>query len=156
MPFWSGVLRGNSIPESGPAGEGDTPEGGPARPAAPAAEDSALLSGLAGVRMPAPFAPADPPPAVDIAPFAGTYTREGVVITVGERDGTPHLVYEFVGGMKELSPPLVADLLPVSESVFAASGAGAFSEDWMPVVFSALPDGTGCAYIGMGCAPKTG
>ncbi|MDH6125046.1 serine hydrolase domain-containing protein [Kitasatospora sp. GP82] len=116
-----------------------------------------LLGELAGVRMPDAFAPAEQPPAVDFAPLAGTYRREGVVITVSERDGAGHLVYEFVDGMKDFSPPLEMDLVPVSETVFAGSGAGpSFSEDWMPVVFSTLPDGTGCCYIGMRAAPKIG
>ncbi|MFI1255214.1 serine hydrolase domain-containing protein [Streptomyces netropsis] len=114
-----------------------------------------LLDELAGVTMPAPFGPAAQPPVVDLAPLVGTYQREGVVITVTEHEGTPHLVYEFVGGMKDFSPPLEIDLVPVSETVFAGAGAGpSFSEDWMPVVFTTLPDGTGCCYIGMRAAPK--
>lgn len=115
-----------------------------------------LLQELAGVRMPESFGPPPQPIAVDITPFVGTYRREGVVITVSELAGRPHLVYEFVDGMKDLSPPLDMDLVPVSERVFAGSGAGpSFSEDWMPVVFSTLADGTGCVYIGMRAAPKT-
>ncbi|MFI0715217.1 serine hydrolase domain-containing protein [Streptomyces inhibens] len=116
-----------------------------------------LLDELAGVRMPDAFEPAAQPPTVDMAPFLGTYRREGVVITVTEHDGTPHLVYEFVDGMKDFSPPLEMNLTPVSDTVFAASGAGpSFSEDWMPVVFSTLTDGTMCCYIGMRAAPKAG
>ncbi|MFF9917774.1 hypothetical protein [Streptomyces sp. CS147] len=33
-------------------------------------------------------------------------------------------------------------------------GGAAFSEDYMPVVFSRLEDGTGCVHIGMRCGPK--
>ncbi|MGY0060191.1 serine hydrolase domain-containing protein [Streptomyces sp. LZ34] len=114
-----------------------------------------LLGELAGVRMPDAFAPAAEPPAVDITPHLGTYEREGVVITVSERAGAPHLRYEFVGGMADFSPPLEMDLIPLSDTVFAASGVGpSFSEDWMPVVFSTLSDGTACCYIGMRAAPK--
>ncbi|MEV6675129.1 serine hydrolase domain-containing protein [Streptomyces sp. NPDC051162] len=114
-----------------------------------------LLAELAGVRMPDSLAPAERPPVVDMAPLVGTYRREGVVITVSERDGAPHMVYEFVDGMKDFSPPLDIDLVPVSETVFAGTGAGpSFSEDWMPVVFSTLADGTGCVYVGMRAAPK--
>ncbi|MFI0738192.1 serine hydrolase domain-containing protein [Streptomyces sp. NPDC021100] len=114
-----------------------------------------LLHELAGVRMPDSFAPAAVPPVVDLAPLVGTYRREGVVITVSERDGAGHLRYAFVDGMKDFSEPLEIDLRPVSETVFAGSGVGAaFSEDWMPVVFSTLADGTGCCYIGMRAAPK--
>ncbi|MGW0538370.1 serine hydrolase domain-containing protein [Streptomyces sp. NPDC003032] len=113
-----------------------------------------LLHDLAGVRMPAPFAPPAQPPVVDPAPLCGTYKREGVEITVTEQGGTAHLVYAFVDGMKDFSPPLEMDLTPVSATVFAGPGSGAYSADWMPVVFSTLADGTACVYIGMRAAPK--
>ncbi|WP_230534925.1 serine hydrolase domain-containing protein [Streptomyces griseomycini] len=113
-----------------------------------------LLQSLAGVRMPAAFAPPEQPPAVDLAPLTGVYRREGVVITVTEREGAAHLVYEFVDGMKDFSPPLEMDLVPLSSTVFAGPGSGAYSADWMPVVFSTLSDGTACVYIGMRAAPK--
>ncbi|MFE7741580.1 serine hydrolase domain-containing protein [Nocardia sp. NPDC057455] len=114
-----------------------------------------LLAELAGVQMPAAFAPPAAPPAVDITPFTGIYRREGVVITVTERDGAGHLVYEFVDGMAGLSPAMEMTLTPISDTVFAGAGTGPFAEDWMPVVFSALADGTGVCYIGMRAAPKT-
>ncbi|MFD7169337.1 serine hydrolase domain-containing protein [Streptomyces violascens] len=114
-----------------------------------------LLGELAGVKMPAPFEPPTEPVEVDFAPLTGTYEREGVLITVSEKeDGKPHLVYEFVGGMKDFSPPLEMDLVAVTDKVFAGAGSGAYSADWMPVVFSELQDGTGVCYIGMRCAPK--
>ncbi|MES4902495.1 MULTISPECIES: hypothetical protein [unclassified Streptomyces] len=92
---------------------------------------------------------------MDITPHLGTYRREGVAVTVTERSGALHLTYEFVDGMKDFSPPIEADLVPLSDTVFAASGAGpSFSEDWMPVVFSTLSDSTACCYIGMRAAPK--
>jgi CubicO group peptidase (beta-lactamase class C family) len=115
-----------------------------------------LLAELAGVAMPAPFAPSAEPPVVDFAPLVGTYRREGVVITVTEQEGAGHAVYEFVDGMKDYSEPLEIDLVPVTDTVFAGTGVGAaFSEDYMPVVFSTLPDGTACVYIGMRCTPRT-
>ncbi|PXX66857.1 CubicO group peptidase (beta-lactamase class C family) [Nocardia tenerifensis] len=116
-----------------------------------------LLAELAGVRMPEAFAPAEPPVAVAIDPFIGTYRRAGVVITVGKRaDGSAHMLYEFVDDMKDMSPPLSMDLTPVSATVFAASGAGpSFSEDYMPVVFATLADGTEACYVGMRATPKT-
>lgn len=114
-----------------------------------------LLAELAGVTVPDAFAPPAEPPVVDLAPLVGTYRREGVVITVTERDGAGHLVYEFVDGMKDFSAPLEIGLVPVTETVFAGTGVGAaFSEDHMPVIFSTLADGTGCVYIGMRCGPK--
>ncbi|MGW6332432.1 serine hydrolase domain-containing protein [Nocardia rhamnosiphila] len=115
-----------------------------------------LLAELAGVRMPEPFAPADPPIEVDITPFLGTYQREGVVITVSrDDDGNAHMRYEFVDDMAGLSPPLEMDLLPYSENIFAASGAGpSFAEGYMPIVFATLNDGTECCYAGMRAAPR--
>ncbi|KNB52496.1 penicillin-binding protein [Streptomyces caatingaensis] len=122
-----------------------------------------LLQELAGVRMPDAFAPPAVPPAVDLTSLAGTYTRAGVVISVTGHDGAGRLVYEFVDGMRDFSPPIEAELVPVSrtvsgttvETVFAASGVGAaFSEDWMPVVFTTLADGSSYCCIGMRAAPK--
>lgn len=104
--------------------------------------------------MPPDFEPAAVPPVVDIKPLVGNYRREGVLIRITEQRNKLHLVYEFVDGMKDLSPPIEADLIPVSENVFAAAGTGSFSNDWMPVVFSTLANGTQCCYIGMRCAPK--
>ncbi len=112
-----------------------------------------LLAELADVRMPASFAPAAEPPTVDITPYLGKYLREGVAITI-TADPVPHLRYEFTGGMKDFSPPLEAELVSVSDRVFAAAGEGPFAEAWMPVVFDRLPDGTVCCYVGMRCAPR--
>ncbi|MFF3529967.1 serine hydrolase domain-containing protein [Streptomyces rubiginosohelvolus] len=115
-----------------------------------------LLAELAGVIMPEPFAPSATPPVIDWTPLVGTYRREGVVITVTERDGSGHALYEFVDGMKDLSKPLEIDLLPVTGNAFAGTGVGsAFSTDYTPVIFSTLPNGTRCVYIGMRCGPKT-
>ncbi|WP_409234950.1 serine hydrolase domain-containing protein [Streptomyces sp. PA5.6] len=114
-----------------------------------------LLGELADVRMPAAFEPPAHAPEVDFSRYVGTYARAGVVITVSERDGAPHLVYEFVDGMADFSPPLEVDLYAVTESAFAGTGAGpSFSEGYMPVVFSTLSDGTECCCIGMRVAPK--
>ncbi|MEV4108731.1 serine hydrolase domain-containing protein [Nonomuraea sp. NPDC049695] len=110
-----------------------------------------LLDELAGVRMPEPFGPPAAPPVVDMMPYVGTYKREGVVITISP----DRIRYEFVDGMKDLSPPLEGELIPVSETVFAATGAGpAFSEGYMPVVFSTLPNGSPVCYVGMRATPK--
>ncbi|SHF93723.1 serine hydrolase domain-containing protein [Streptoalloteichus hindustanus] len=115
-----------------------------------------LLGELAGVRMPDRFEPANPPISVDMTPLLGTYRREGVVITVSRtEDGVGRMRYEFVDGMKDLSPPLDMTLEPVSETVFAASGAGpSFSEEYMPIVFATLTDGSRCVYVGMRATPK--
>ncbi|WP_436764159.1 serine hydrolase domain-containing protein [Streptosporangium sp. V21-05] len=69
-------------------------------------------------------------------------------------DDGAHLRYEFVDGMKDFSPPLEMGLVPVTETVFAASGGPAFGGEHFPVVFSTLADGTECVYIGMRVTPK--
>ncbi|MEU7799757.1 hypothetical protein AB0B10_10835 [Micromonospora arborensis] len=96
------------------------------------------------------------PPPIDLTPLLGTYRREGVVVTVFRGDdGAPHMRYEFVDDMADMSPPLEMNLEPVTETVFAASGAGpSFSEDYMPVVFSTLTNGTQVCYVGMRATPK--
>ncbi|MFC0108749.1 serine hydrolase domain-containing protein [Kibdelosporangium aridum] len=110
-----------------------------------------LFDELAGVKMPEPFEPAEQPPTVDIGKFAGMYKREGVLITVTE---DAHVSYEFVDGMAGLAPTIEADMVPISETVWAADGAGpSFSEGYMPVVFAEL-DGRDYCYIGMRAAPK--
>jgi CubicO group peptidase (beta-lactamase class C family) len=116
-----------------------------------------LLAELADVRMPEDFAPAEEPPAVDMSHLVGTYKREGVELTVTQQeDGRANLLYEFVDGMKDMSPPLDIQLIPVSETVFAGTGAGpAFSDGYMPVVFATLSTGTPCVYTGMRATPKT-
>ncbi|MEU7578476.1 serine hydrolase domain-containing protein [Streptomyces sp. NPDC041068] len=114
-----------------------------------------LLADLADVTMPDAFEPPAQAPEVDFSKYVGTYERAGVVITVSERDGRPHLVYEFVDGMKDFSPPLDVELYAVTETAFAGTGAGpSFSEGYMPVVFDTLADGTQYCYIGMRVAPK--
>ncbi|MFC7640976.1 hypothetical protein ACFQX6_08210 [Streptosporangium lutulentum] len=55
--------------------------------------------------------------------------------------------------MKDLSPPLEAVLIPVTDTVFAATGS-AFGVDALPVVFATLADGTRCCYAAMRAAPK--
>jgi CubicO group peptidase (beta-lactamase class C family) len=104
-----------------------------------------LFEKLAGVSMPnVAFGPSPHPPTVNIAPFVGTYMRQGNIMTITERKGTLHLAYEGAASFE-------MDLLPVSETVFAWAGAG---QDWIPVVFTQLPDGSAYCYMGMRATPK--
>ncbi|WP_063128458.1 serine hydrolase domain-containing protein [Nocardia fusca] len=114
-----------------------------------------LLAETAGVQMPPPFAPATSPPAVDMTALVGTYRRGGVEITISESDGRARIRYEFIDGMKHYSPPIETDLTAVSPSVFAATG-GPSGEDYTPVVFGSLADGTPCVYVSMRATPKVG
>ncbi|MFI0421098.1 serine hydrolase domain-containing protein [Spongiactinospora sp. 9N601] len=111
-----------------------------------------LLAELADARMPDDFAPATEPIETDFTQYTGTYRRAGVEITVSLDNGRPKVVYEFVDGMAGLAPALELEVAPVTPTVFA--GRTNPAEDWMPIVFSTLPDGTGCCYIGLRAAPK--
>jgi hypothetical protein len=82
-----------------------------------------------------------------------------VTITILQADdGGTRIRYEFVDDMKDLSPAVESDLVPVSQSgdrtVCAASG-GPYGEDCIPVVFTALSNGTACVYVSMRATPKT-
>jgi CubicO group peptidase (beta-lactamase class C family) len=114
-----------------------------------------LLAEKAAVHMPPPFAPPASPPVVDMTSLVGTYRRGGVEITVtdDDGDGDARIRYEFIDGMKHYSPPIEADLTAVSPSVFAATG-GPSGEDYTPVVFGRLTDGTPCVYVSMRATPK--
>lgn len=113
-----------------------------------------LAAELANTQVPPPFAPPANPPTVDMTPLLGAYEREGVLITITRNDhGRAHIRYEFTGSMAHLSPPLEADMVPVSDTVFAAT-FGIGGEDYTPVVFSTLANGTPCVYVSMRCTPK--
>ncbi|WP_152365599.1 serine hydrolase domain-containing protein [Microlunatus speluncae] len=113
-----------------------------------------LFAELAGLSMPDPFEAPEPAPAVDLAPFLGTYRREGVDITISETDTGGRIRYAFTGTMAKLSPPIEGDLLPVAPDVFGATGAGpSFSEGLMPVVFSRINGDLYC-FVGMRATPK--
>lgn len=113
-----------------------------------------LVAELGGITMPPPFEAPDPAPEVDLTPHLGRYRREGVEITISAPETGPRIRYEFTGTMARLSPPIEGDLLPVSDGVFGATGAGpSFSEGLMPVVFTELAGRQYC-YVGMRATPK--
>lgn len=109
-----------------------------------------LLAELVGVSIPDCFAPSKKPITVDFKRFIGTYKREGIVISITEQDNKMHFAGKFVDGMEGFAPPLETNLVPVSDTVFAAF----FGENWLPVVFSTLPDGTEYVLLGMRVAQK--
>ncbi|WP_411151231.1 serine hydrolase domain-containing protein [Streptomyces sp. A30] len=113
-----------------------------------------LLGELAGVRLPDAFAPPVEPRTVDVSALSGTYEREGVRITISERDGVPRVRLELTGGVAQYSPPIESDLVPVSDSVLAMPGIGPVSAPWLPLVFGTLPDRTPYVYFGMRASPK--
>jgi CubicO group peptidase (beta-lactamase class C family) len=115
-----------------------------------------LLGELAGVQMPDAFAPAGEPPQVDVAPLTGTYEREGMRITIHERDGVPRARVELTDSAAKYAPPIESDLVPMSDTVLAMPGVGPASAPWLPMVFGTLPDDTPYLYFGMRVSAKTG
>ncbi len=113
-----------------------------------------VLGELAGVRLPDTFRPPTRPVAVDINRWVGTYEREGVILTVSEADGVAGVRFEPTGAIADFSPPLDLDLVPVTETLFAAPGQGVMNAEWIPVTFTRLPDGTDGVYFGMRIALK--
>ncbi|MER6916659.1 serine hydrolase domain-containing protein [Streptomyces sp. NPDC000594] len=113
-----------------------------------------ILEELCGVLLPEPFAPPADPPAVDLAPLVGTYRRAGAVITVTAEGGRGRLVHDPADPTPDCRVPRELELIPVSGTVFAGSG-GADEDEWLPVVFTRLPDGSRCLYIGMRAANRS-
>jgi CubicO group peptidase (beta-lactamase class C family) len=107
---------------------------------------------IAGLKMPnKPFLPLSQPPMVDITPYVGMYKRQGVNITVLSDNNTAYLIYETVDGRKHPTPPLKIELIPVTTTIFAGAVPG---QDFIPVVFLPLKNGSIYCYIGMRAAPK--
>ncbi|EDY47637.1 penicillin-binding protein 4 [Streptomyces clavuligerus] len=113
-----------------------------------------LLDELSGVVLPEPFAPAAEPPTVDLAPLLGTYRRAGTVITVTGESAPGRLVHEFSPGVPGSPVPREMELIPVTDTVFAGRDIELTTGEWLPVVFSALADGTRCIHVGMRMATR--
>ncbi|MFI9011512.1 serine hydrolase domain-containing protein [Actinosynnema sp. NPDC053489] len=112
-----------------------------------------LFTELAGVAVP-DFEPPAEPPAVDLAPYVGSYVREGYAVDVTERDGLLHLRGESIGELAAINAVTNAVLVPVEEGLFAARRNE--HEPWVPVVFYKLPDGSPYLHFGMRATPKVG
>lgn len=110
----------------------------------------------AGVRMPAPLQPPTPPPAVEVARYAGAYTREGVQIRIESTPAGLRLFSRSTGALAAQLPqdtePMV--MVPVREDVFVARRGA--DEAWTPAVFFRLPDGREYLHMGARATPKVG
>ncbi|MFE2745694.1 serine hydrolase domain-containing protein [Streptomyces scopuliridis] len=125
-----------------------------------------LTAELAGVTMPG-FGPAAGAPAadpgqlaVDLAPFVGSYRRQGFLMTVTDRpdgEGVLQVKYEGADGLKDTFEPLFWNLVPVSDTPSKTVFAGRRNEKdaWIPVVFYALADGSRCGHFGMRATAKS-
>ncbi len=112
-----------------------------------------IFADLAGVSMPAPFAPPENPPSIDLQPYVGTYSRASVDEVFELRDGRLVLTTTPTGAMAELDPESHEyELVPISENRFAARIRG--SANWTPVLFYSIADGTRYVHLGVRATPK--
>jgi dipeptidyl aminopeptidase/acylaminoacyl peptidase/CubicO group peptidase (beta-lactamase class C family) len=116
-----------------------------------------VFAELAGVEMPHPLSPPQPPlddPAGAIAPYVGRYQRAGVNMDVFAGADGPMLRTEVVGPIAEMVPD------PVDELPLVPYGPGLFltkppeAETWFPVTFYELPTGERYLHFGARATPK--
>jgi CubicO group peptidase (beta-lactamase class C family) len=100
-----------------------------------------MFDELAGVSLPANPAPPACLPAVDLAPYLGTFERTAVRFEVFVRDGVPVLRRSTSGVLATLQPEPVReyDLVPVADGRYVIREPGA--RMWTPVTFLTGPDG---------------
>ncbi|TDC53265.1 class A beta-lactamase-related serine hydrolase [Jiangella ureilytica] len=113
-----------------------------------------LFAELADVTMPAPFAPPADPPAVDLRPYVGRYSRAGFDTDVFARDGSLAMRVTVNGLLGDLLPELSREhlLVPVAEGHFATRPEGA--TQWEPVFFYTLADGSRYLHHGVRANPR--
>lgn len=100
-----------------------------------------IVAEVAGLDMPAPFAPPDAPVAAELDRHVGLYQREGhrfEVIATGS--GLRIHITTTLGVAEAADEEQQHDLVPVGENVFAMREAAGRS--WSPVTFYQLADGT--------------
>ena len=115
-----------------------------------------IFAEVAGVSMPAPLAPPDDPPPVDLARYTGRYERTSVRTDVFERDGALVLRSTPTGEIAELTGRTAHEfgLVPVAEDLFVMRDED--QQTWTPVVFYALADGTPYLHYGVRAQPRIG
>jgi dipeptidyl aminopeptidase/acylaminoacyl peptidase/CubicO group peptidase (beta-lactamase class C family) len=116
-----------------------------------------IFAELAGVEMPRPLTPPQPPiddPAGAVAPYVGRYERAGVIMDVLVGDDGPMLRTEVTGPLAEM----VSD--PVDEHALVPYGPALFltkppeAETWFPVTFYELPTGERYLHFGARATPR--
>ena len=112
-----------------------------------------VFAELAGLSMPAAFAPPENPPTIDLQPYVGTYSRAGIDEVFALRDGRLVLTTTPTGEMAKIEPESHEfELVPVAENRFAAKVPD--SDNWMPVLFYSVGDGAPYVHLGVRATPK--
>jgi hypothetical protein len=116
-----------------------------------------IFDELAGVAMPRPLTPPQPPladPAGAVAPYVGRYERASVLMEVFVTDGQPRLRTTVSGPIAEMVPDPVDeyDLVPYGPGLFLTKPPEA--ETWFPVTFYELPTGERYLHFGARATPR--
>ncbi|KIP52509.1 serine hydrolase [Leucobacter komagatae] len=113
-----------------------------------------IFDELAGVTVPAPFAPPTVPYTADVARYVGSYRRTDVLMEVFEEDGSLRLRNTVSGAAASFMANAVTEfeLVPVREDVFAIRPEGA--QSWASVRFYSLPSGERYITFGSRATPQ--
>jgi len=116
-----------------------------------------VFAELAGVEMPWPLTPPDPPleGADDaIAPYVGRYERASVIMEVYVEEGRPRMRTTVTGPLAEMVPDPVDEyaLVPYADRLFLTKPPTA--ETWFPVTFYELPTGERYVHFGARATPR--
>ncbi|MCR6489155.1 serine hydrolase [Amycolatopsis sp. OK19-0408] len=113
-----------------------------------------IFAELAGVAMPRPLEPAQPPVEVDASEFLGVYERESIRTEVTAREGKLWLRQTVTGPLAELMPETTTEdeLVPIGPAQFAHRPKG--MRGWISVTFYSLPTGERYLHTGVRATPK--
>jgi hypothetical protein len=113
-----------------------------------------IFAEVAGVEIPAAFAPPEEPVDVDITPYVGTYERASVRMEVFTDATGPRLRTTVLGPIAEMVPDPVDEhpLVPVGPGLFAVRPPE--METWAPVTFYELPTGERYVHFGVRATPR--
>ncbi|SNY37727.1 Dipeptidyl aminopeptidase/acylaminoacyl peptidase [Paractinoplanes atraurantiacus] len=112
---------------------------------------SEILAEVAGVAMPEPLTPPEPPVEADITPHVGTYERASARLEVLP---TKTLRMTTTGPIAELSPEPVHELpmVAVNDDLYLVRLPESVS--WIPAFFYRLPTGERYLHLGVRATPK--
>ncbi|MHB2022335.1 MAG: serine hydrolase domain-containing protein [Mycobacteriales bacterium] len=117
-----------------------------------------LLGELAGIEMPAPPQPPATQVRTDLSRYVGRYERAAARLDVTAAGEQLELTITSTGPLAKMmdSKPetLVLTLVDPAEHLFVTRPKG--SDNWMPVVFFELPDGSRYVHLGARATPKVG
>lgn len=118
-----------------------------------------LFAELAGVAMPRPITPPEPPVEVDVAPYVGVYERASVRLDVLAPDAdhpTARIRTTISGTLAELAPeePKEYPMVPVGPALFVVRPPEA--RNWTPVTFYELPTGERYLHFGARATRRVG